>query len=159
MSYLDSLPRADEYVAYSLFKKLWKLLDRTSSKAHIKGFPQRWKVGIPKCPQQMNGYDCGLYVCQAMRATMLGIPYEVTPASMPGFRKGLLQSLERWQNSAPAENNLELLQANEMFTALTIPGTSIATGKKTKSSQQGIDTMELGEYSLLMFTGALRPFL
>jgi Ulp1 protease family, C-terminal catalytic domain len=156
MFYYDSLPPADEYVAYLLFKKIWKLLKLTCSLVSIQGLPEHWTVGIPKGPRQKNGHDCGLYVCQAMRAAMLGIQLQVNPAMMPTFRKGIRKSFVGWA-SAPQPNNLELLQANEMFTALTIPGSLLATLKTTKRSQQPTNVMELGEYSLIMFTGTLRP--
>jgi hypothetical protein len=156
MFYIDSLPPADEYVAYLLFKKFWKLLTHTCSLVSIQGLPGHWTVGIPKAPRQNNMYDCGLYVCKAMRAAMLGIQLQVDPAEMPTFRKDIKKSFLRWA-SAPQPNNLELLQVHEMFTALTIPGTLMATLKKTKRSQQPTNVMEVGEYPLIMFTGTLRP--
>jgi hypothetical protein len=156
MSYLDSLPPADEYVAYSLFKKLWKLLDRTCSRVPIHGLPESWTVEIAKSPQQQNTYDCGLYVCQAMRATMLGIPFQVSSKEMRGFRKNLLESLQRWSHPASEVHNLQLLSADEVFMALIINGTSV-TRKKKKGSQKAPVPMEIGKYSFFMFTSALRP--
>jgi hypothetical protein len=158
MSYLDSLP-PDEYVAYLLFKKIWKLLVFTCTLVHIQGLPEQWTVGIPKSPRQTNGFDCGLYVCKAMRAAMLGIRLNVDASHMPTFRTGILTSIQQWSHSDPEPNNLELLQANQIFTALTIPGTLISTLKKNKRDQQATDVMEIGEYSLLMFNGTLRPSL
>jgi Ulp1 protease family, C-terminal catalytic domain len=155
MSYLDSM-RPDDHVAYSLFYKLWKLLELTCKVGHIEGLREHWGVELPTCPKQQNGFDCGLYVCKAMRATMLGIPLKVSASSMPGFRRSILEALKRWPDSHPEPTNLDLLQANEVFTSLTIPGTLIATQRKTKGTQQSAEVMDLGEYSLFMFSGTLR---
>jgi len=134
MRFLDSLPPADMALANILFKKLWKLFKLTGIKAGISGLPRSksWKLEIPVGPIQPNGVDCGLYVCLAMRAALLGISFEVDATKLVAMRKSIIKAFQEWPqgDAAPESLNLQSLRVEEVFTALTIPGGVIHPQKR-----------------------------
>jgi Ulp1 family protease len=99
MQYYDSLPSDTEMVTH-LFKKLQKLF---SANSVLNGYrvPSEMTTSIVSdTPQQSNSYDCGLFVCQTMRALVLGLRLNFRESMMPQIRANMVEPFKKYLESS-----------------------------------------------------------
>jgi len=52
-----------------------------------------WKSAFPKCPQQSNDFDCGVFVCAFGVCLSAGDEFQFSQNDIPELRKLVLTSL------------------------------------------------------------------
>lgn len=114
--YRDSIPPPDVELANVMFKKVRRLIMATSMLANA-GYPEgEWFTEIPQGPYQTNSYDCGIFVCMAMRAAILGIPFTL-PNDVPAIRRSIRNSFRDWpeQNQGQSLSNASVSQPWDLW--------------------------------------------
>lgn len=66
-----------------------------------------------RAPQQPNGFDCGVYVCQFMKYLSLGVPFNFNMLDMSVFRTEMVTELkENKLRSCPTDEQIRTIYSN-----------------------------------------------
>jgi len=115
MVYRDSIPPPDTELANIMFKKLRKLIRAINTLVGTSHPKWKWSTQISEGPFQNNCYDCGLFVCLAVRAALLGIPFDA-PGDLTTLRLFIQKSLREWpQQSSIQSSQLQEFGADDLF--------------------------------------------
>lgn len=128
MIYYDSNPPADTEMADVLFKKLSKLIRRATPPHESTASTRPWEKTVLVDPRQANNYDCGLFVMEAMRAFVLGIPFTFSQKDMKRLRLVWLEKLMAHWNATkpkPRETDIKELEGKSLSCIKTLNVTHI----------------------------------
>jgi hypothetical protein len=100
MQYYDSHLPADTEMVTHLFKKFQKLFNRIPVSNGYRVPSEMTTSIVDNAPQQKNGYDCGLFVCQTMRALVLGLRLNFQQSMMPQIRANMMEPFRRYLESS-----------------------------------------------------------
>jgi len=123
MTFYDSLLVPDSPKAEVLFKKLRKLFLAACDPDQASYLPTAWTTKIAQGPYQVNGDDCGVYVCLAMKASVLGIPFRAQAAEIDPARASILKSFIEWseEHSDHDPESLTMLRVEDNFEEFVAP--------------------------------------
>lgn len=97
LNFYDSLSKANIYsdnlAAYCL-KPIYSYLEGKYKETYNKMLCTGWLLNyMYECPQQKNGYDCGIFVCKFVEYLSVDAPLDFTQEDMPKFRQEIFSTV------------------------------------------------------------------
>jgi Ulp1 family protease len=70
--------------------------------------------GSPSYPKQVDGSNCGVYICQISKALCMGLDPQLRSSDLQNFRRSMVQELQKQQLVVPINGAKETKQENKV---------------------------------------------